>query len=165
VLCDKELEEEINLVKSPSLKKTCFYGNSQLEELIQSKSKTFINFYRFAVRAEVDSRLEQLDHVIAPELFDSVRHPVFIQKCNIGIDPCHVLPGVWQPADSHVDQIFLYPYFVLDFEPELFVDWEVGQGLTVLGHDELDAWHILQSVNKFYKKFFSFLKSTKVEVG
>jgi len=45
VLCDKELEEEINLVKSPSLKKTCFYGNSQLEELMQSKSKTFINYH------------------------------------------------------------------------------------------------------------------------
>jgi len=43
--CDKELEEEIHLVKSDFLKKTCFYGNSQLEELMQSKPKTFTNYH------------------------------------------------------------------------------------------------------------------------
>ena len=43
--CDKELEEEIHLVKSDFLKKTCFYGNSQLEELMVSKPKTFDNYH------------------------------------------------------------------------------------------------------------------------
>ena len=45
VLCDKELEEEIHLVKSEFLKQTCFYGNSQLEELMASKPKTFDNYH------------------------------------------------------------------------------------------------------------------------
>ncbi|TAF09475.1 MAG: 2-aminobenzoate-CoA ligase [Flavobacteriia bacterium] len=45
VLCDKELEEEIHLVKSNFLKKTCFYGNSQLEELMVAKPKTFDNYH------------------------------------------------------------------------------------------------------------------------
>jgi 2-aminobenzoate-CoA ligase len=45
VLCDKELEEEIHLVKSDFLKQTCFYGNSQLEELMASKPKTFDNYH------------------------------------------------------------------------------------------------------------------------
>jgi 2-aminobenzoate-CoA ligase len=43
--CDKELEEEIHLVKSNFLQKTCFYGNSQLEELMASKPKTFDSFH------------------------------------------------------------------------------------------------------------------------
>jgi 2-aminobenzoate-CoA ligase len=45
VLCDKELEEEIHFVKSDFLKQTCFYGNSQLEELMASKPKTFDNYH------------------------------------------------------------------------------------------------------------------------
>ena len=45
VLCDKELEEEIHLVKSNFLKQTCFYGNSQLEELMASKPKIFHNYH------------------------------------------------------------------------------------------------------------------------
>lgn len=45
VLCDKELEEEIHLVKSDFLKQTCFYGNSQLEELMVAKPKTFDNYH------------------------------------------------------------------------------------------------------------------------
>lgn len=44
VLCDKELEEEIHLVKSDFLKQTCFYGNSQLEKLMATKSKVFENY-------------------------------------------------------------------------------------------------------------------------
>lgn len=44
-LCDKELEEEIHLVKSNFLQNTCFYGNAQLEQLMASKSKTFDNFH------------------------------------------------------------------------------------------------------------------------
>lgn len=44
-LCDKELEEEMHLVKSNFLKKTCFFGNSQLEELMSLKPKTFDNFH------------------------------------------------------------------------------------------------------------------------
>lgn len=43
--CDKELEEELDLVKSDFLKQTCFYRNSQLEELMQSKPKTFSNYH------------------------------------------------------------------------------------------------------------------------
>lgn len=42
--CDKELEEEMHLVKSPFLKRTCFYGNSELEKLMQSKPKTLTNY-------------------------------------------------------------------------------------------------------------------------
>jgi 2-aminobenzoate-CoA ligase len=45
VLCDMELEEEMHLVKSDFLKQTCFYGNSQLEELMASKPKTFDNYH------------------------------------------------------------------------------------------------------------------------
>ncbi|WP_396149234.1 AMP-binding protein [Flavobacterium sp.] len=44
-LCDKELEEEMHLVKSNFLQKTCFYGNAQLEKLMASKPKTFDNFH------------------------------------------------------------------------------------------------------------------------
>ena len=43
--CDASLEEEIHLVKSTFLKKICLFGNSQLEELIQSKPKTFTNYH------------------------------------------------------------------------------------------------------------------------
>lgn len=42
--CDKELEEEMMLVKSDYLKQICIYGNSQLEELMKSKPTTFSNF-------------------------------------------------------------------------------------------------------------------------
>ena len=44
-ICDSELEEEINLVKSDFLKKTIFYRNSELEVLIKSKPKTFDNYH------------------------------------------------------------------------------------------------------------------------
>jgi len=42
--CDKELEEEMMLVKSNYLKQICIYGNSQLEELMKSKPTTFSNY-------------------------------------------------------------------------------------------------------------------------
>jgi 2-aminobenzoate-CoA ligase len=42
--CDKELEEEMILVKSDYLKQICIYGNSQLEELMKSKPTTFSNY-------------------------------------------------------------------------------------------------------------------------
>jgi len=42
--CDKELEEEMILVKSEYLKQICIYGNSQLEELMKSKPTTFSNY-------------------------------------------------------------------------------------------------------------------------
>ena len=44
-LCDLELSEELNLVQSGFLKEVCFYSNSRLEELMQSKPKTFTNFH------------------------------------------------------------------------------------------------------------------------
>ncbi|WNM17940.1 AMP-binding protein [Flavobacterium capsici] len=44
-LCDSELKEEMNAVKSPFLKKTSFYRNGDLEVLMQSKPKTFSNFH------------------------------------------------------------------------------------------------------------------------
>ncbi|WP_333694832.1 AMP-binding protein [Flavobacterium sp.] len=44
-LCDKELEEEMHLVKSNFIQKTCFYGNAELEQLMASKAKTFDNFH------------------------------------------------------------------------------------------------------------------------
>jgi 2-aminobenzoate-CoA ligase len=43
--CDSDLAEEIHLVQSKFLKMTCFYGNAHLEELMQSKPKTFSNFH------------------------------------------------------------------------------------------------------------------------
>jgi 2-aminobenzoate-CoA ligase len=43
-LCDSELTEEMNAVKSPFLKKTSFYRNGDLETLMKSKPKTFKNF-------------------------------------------------------------------------------------------------------------------------
>ncbi len=43
--CDASLEEEIHLVKSAFLKKISLYGNSQLEDLMQSKPKTFSNYH------------------------------------------------------------------------------------------------------------------------
>ncbi len=43
--CDASLEEEIHLVKSTFLKQICLFGNSQLEELMQSKPKTFSNYH------------------------------------------------------------------------------------------------------------------------
>jgi 2-aminobenzoate-CoA ligase len=43
--CDKELEEELHLVQSNFLNQTCFYGESQLEELMLSKPKTFTNYH------------------------------------------------------------------------------------------------------------------------
>ena len=49
-LCDNSLEEEMNLVKSPLLKRTCYYngsekGMSALEKLMQNKPKTFLNYH------------------------------------------------------------------------------------------------------------------------
>jgi 2-aminobenzoate-CoA ligase len=44
-LCDKELEEEMELVKSPFLKQTCYFRNAQLERKMQSKPKTFDNYH------------------------------------------------------------------------------------------------------------------------
>jgi 2-aminobenzoate-CoA ligase len=44
-ICDSDLSEEMNLVKSEFLQKTCFYRNSELEELITSKPKTFDNYH------------------------------------------------------------------------------------------------------------------------
>ncbi|MDI9309449.1 MAG: AMP-binding protein [Limnohabitans sp.] len=44
-LCDNDLSEEMNLVHSDFLKRTCFYRNSELETLMQSKSKTFQNYH------------------------------------------------------------------------------------------------------------------------
>lgn len=44
-LCDIDLAEEMQLVKSDFIKSICYYGNSQLEELIASKPKTFDNYH------------------------------------------------------------------------------------------------------------------------
>jgi 2-aminobenzoate-CoA ligase len=44
-LCDIDLSDEMNLVKSEFLKEICFFGNSDLEELMQSKPKTFTNYH------------------------------------------------------------------------------------------------------------------------
>ena len=44
-LCDQELSDEIELVKSDFLKEVCFYNNSKLEDLMQSKPKTFTNYH------------------------------------------------------------------------------------------------------------------------
>ena len=43
--CDSELSEEMNRVKSDYLKKVSFYRNSDLEKLMETKSKTFQNFH------------------------------------------------------------------------------------------------------------------------
>lgn len=43
-LCDHNLAEEIKLVKSDLIKSICYYGNSQLEELMQNKPKIFYNY-------------------------------------------------------------------------------------------------------------------------
>ncbi|MEO8517181.1 MAG: AMP-binding protein [Flavobacterium sp.] len=45
VFCDSSLSEEMNLVKSPFLKRTCFYKNSELEDLMQNKPKAFSNYH------------------------------------------------------------------------------------------------------------------------
>ena len=44
-LCDSELAEEMQLVHSPFLKKICYFRNAPLEELMQSKPKTFDNYH------------------------------------------------------------------------------------------------------------------------
>jgi 2-aminobenzoate-CoA ligase len=43
--CDSELADEMHLVKSNFLKKVSYYGNSQLENLMYTKSKTFDNYH------------------------------------------------------------------------------------------------------------------------
>ncbi|HWR93870.1 MAG TPA: AMP-binding protein [Flavobacterium sp.] len=45
VFCDSDLAEEMHLVKSNFLKKTCLFGNSELEKLMTSKPKTFENYH------------------------------------------------------------------------------------------------------------------------
>lgn len=45
VLCDSALSEEMELVKSPFLKRICYYRNSELESLMLSKPTTFSNFH------------------------------------------------------------------------------------------------------------------------
>lgn len=45
VLCDSDLSEEIELVKSPFLKRICYYRSSELENLMQNKPKTFSNYH------------------------------------------------------------------------------------------------------------------------
>jgi 2-aminobenzoate-CoA ligase len=42
--CDSDLAEEMNLVTSDFLKHICFYRNSDLEKLMESKQKTFDNY-------------------------------------------------------------------------------------------------------------------------
>ncbi len=42
-LCEKGLQDEMNLVKSAFLKRTCFYD--ELETLMESKPKTFTNYH------------------------------------------------------------------------------------------------------------------------
>ena len=42
--CDNSLKEEMQLVNSDFLKEICFYGNSDLEILMQNKPKTFSNY-------------------------------------------------------------------------------------------------------------------------
>ena len=44
-LCDSELADEMQLVKSEFLKTTCYYGHSNLEELMASKPKSFTNYH------------------------------------------------------------------------------------------------------------------------
>ena len=43
-ICDSDLAEEMNLVQSDFLKKVSFYRNSDLEMLMESKPKTFVNY-------------------------------------------------------------------------------------------------------------------------
>jgi 2-aminobenzoate-CoA ligase len=43
--CDSDLEEEMNLVNSDFLKKVSFYRNGDLEELMETKPKTFSNYH------------------------------------------------------------------------------------------------------------------------
>jgi 2-aminobenzoate-CoA ligase len=43
--CDNDLIDEMQLVKSVFLKTTCYYRNAKLEELMQSKPKTFTNYH------------------------------------------------------------------------------------------------------------------------
>ncbi|MCL9804388.1 AMP-binding protein [Flavobacterium amniphilum] len=45
VLCDSALSDEMELIKSPFLKRTCYYRSSELETLMLSKPKTFSNFH------------------------------------------------------------------------------------------------------------------------
>ena len=45
VLCDSSLAEEMELVQSPFLKRTCYYRASELEDLMQHKQKTFSNYH------------------------------------------------------------------------------------------------------------------------
>lgn len=44
-ICDHSLADEMHLVKSEFLQSVCFYGNSQLEELMANKPKTFSNYH------------------------------------------------------------------------------------------------------------------------
>lgn len=44
-ICDKELEEELNQVTSPTLRKKSFFRKGDLELLMASKPKTFDNFH------------------------------------------------------------------------------------------------------------------------
>jgi 2-aminobenzoate-CoA ligase len=43
-ICDSEISEEMNLVKSNFLKKTIYFRNDELEKLMVSKPKTFDNY-------------------------------------------------------------------------------------------------------------------------
>lgn len=45
VLCDSSLTDEMELVKSPFLKRICYYHNTELESLMSGKSKTFVNYH------------------------------------------------------------------------------------------------------------------------
>jgi 2-aminobenzoate-CoA ligase len=43
--CDNDLADEMHLVTSKYLKTICYYGNSQLEKLMENKPKTFSNYH------------------------------------------------------------------------------------------------------------------------
>ncbi len=45
VICDSSLAEEMELVKSPFLKRTCYYRNTELENLMLNKPKNFSNYH------------------------------------------------------------------------------------------------------------------------
>lgn len=43
--CDSSLSEEMELIKSPHIKRTCYYRDAELEALMKDKPKTFSNYH------------------------------------------------------------------------------------------------------------------------
>jgi hypothetical protein len=129
-------------------------------------SEPLVNFDGFVIRPEVDTRPKQLDDVVPTEFIDRVLDPRRVEECDVGVDPCHVLPRAWEVLYRIVDQILLYPYVVTRSNRQVLphtLHLRETLRAETLDHDESHVASTLTG-DKLDEKFPATLKPTKVKV-